>query len=51
MSDDDERQELPTKDQPLHGRRRPVIGPVLLTVAILGLVVLLYLAGLAFLVD
>jgi hypothetical protein len=41
----------PTTDQPLHGRKRPLAGPVLITLGVIALLVVLYLLGVTYLVP
>lgn len=49
-TDREKRHQLPSSEQPLHGERRPMIGPVVITLGILAVAALLYLLGLVFLV-
>ena len=41
----------PTADHPLHGRRRPMAGPLLITLGVIALLVVLYLLGVTYLVP
>ncbi len=49
--DDHDEQELPTTDHPLHGPRRPLLGPAVLTILVVGLAVLVIYLGFHFLVQ
>lgn len=48
---DHEGRDRPTTDHPLHGRRRPLAGPVLITLGVIALLVVLYLLGVTYLVP
>jgi hypothetical protein len=45
---DHDEQELPTTDHPLHGPRKPALGPAVMTVLVIGTVVLLLYLGFLF---
>lgn len=45
---DDDEQRLPTTNHPLHGPRKPALGPAVLTVLVVGVVVLLLYLGFLF---
>ena len=47
----DEHRDMPTMDQPLNARKRPVWKPLILLVAFIAALVLIYLFGLAVLVP
>jgi hypothetical protein len=51
VPDDNEKPDVPSTDQPLHGPRRRTTGPLLLVLAVIGVLIVLYAAGVAFLVD
>lgn len=45
---EDDEPELPTSDHPLHGPRKPALGPAVMTVLVIGAVVLLLYLGFLF---
>lgn len=47
-SPNDDEQQLPTTDHPLHGPRKPALGPALMTLLVIGGVLLLLYLGFLF---